>query len=88
LSLRFTIGQSKYKFKGVFHGEKESYQIHFKKKRAPKKAAPKAKPKKKAPAKKAAPAKPKPAAKSKPAPKPVKKAGAKERPPQKPNRFR
>ena len=29
LSLRFIIGQSKYKFKGVFHGEKESYQIHF-----------------------------------------------------------
>ncbi|BBO66222.1 hypothetical protein DSCA_01520 [Desulfosarcina alkanivorans] len=31
LSLRFTIGQSKYKFKGVFHGEKESHQIDFKK---------------------------------------------------------
>ena len=31
LSHRFIIGQSKYKFKGVFHGEKESHQINFKK---------------------------------------------------------
>jgi hypothetical protein len=58
-------------------GKKSLIKSTSKKKRAPKKAAPKAKPKKNAPAKKAAPAKPKPAAKSKPAPKPVKKAAPK-----------
>jgi hypothetical protein len=58
-------------------GKKSLIKSTSKKKRAPKKAAPAAKPKKNAPAKKAAPAKPKPAAKSKPAPKPVKKAAPK-----------
>ena len=31
LSHRITIGQSNYKFKGVFHGEKEFDQIYFQK---------------------------------------------------------
>jgi len=38
LSLRFIIGQSKYKFKGVFHGEKESYQINFQEETSAKKS--------------------------------------------------